>query len=155
LVVVCAERQAEAGNAFRNSYLFDAPTRTLWVHGGRLDSVGSFVLVLVHALAHVHVGSMHSDSDRAFQAEFYRCLKLCCAELFYASARANSAVGAAVMARQLRAASVFEAMFAEVPSEREQLDLVQALAAADPHFLDEALAERSEQYRQQQQLEEE
>lgn len=70
------------GNAFCNSVFFDAATSTLCVRQERLESVGEYALVLAHALAHVHIGSMVADSDPAFMYEFHRCLHALCEDSF-------------------------------------------------------------------------
>lgn len=43
-------------NAYRNSFFFDANNRILYVRTARLDTVGEFVVVLVHTLAHIKAG---------------------------------------------------------------------------------------------------
>ena len=54
---------AYVGTAFCNSVQFDAGSNTLLIRVERLDSVGAYMLVLAHSLAHIRVGSMHSDGD--------------------------------------------------------------------------------------------
>ena len=44
-------------NAYRNSFHFDANNRILYMRTARLDSVGEFVTVLVHTLAHIKAGA--------------------------------------------------------------------------------------------------
>jgi hypothetical protein len=43
-------------NLYRNSFHFDASNRIVYIRAARLDTVGEFVLVLVHCLAHIHSG---------------------------------------------------------------------------------------------------
>ena len=43
-------------NAYRNSFYYDANNRILYMREARLDSVGQFVTVLVHTLAHIKAG---------------------------------------------------------------------------------------------------
>jgi hypothetical protein len=43
-------------NAYRNSFYFDAVNRILYIREARLDSVGQFITVLVHTLAHIKSG---------------------------------------------------------------------------------------------------
>ena len=45
-------------NLYRNSFHFDANNRILYVRAARLDTVGEFVLVLVHCLAHIKSGRL-------------------------------------------------------------------------------------------------
>ena len=133
-------------NAFRRSFFYEPETSTLWLHAERLDNVGGFLLVLVHALAHIQVGDLDHDASPRFMAEFYRCMKVCSAELFFASARSCSPAGAAAMSRQLQAASIFEALFAEVPTQSDELAVVQQLVAGEADVLDETLLERLRLY---------
>ncbi len=70
------------GNAFCNSIYFDAASSSLVVRLERLDTVGEYAVVLAHALAHVHVGSMLSDADATFLHEFHRCLHVLCEDIF-------------------------------------------------------------------------
>ena len=69
-------------NAFRNSFMFDAKNKILYVRLERLENVGEFILVLVHTLAHIQVGNFNNDADPEFVNEFYRCLSICCNDLF-------------------------------------------------------------------------
>ena len=70
-------------NAFRNSFMYDAKNRILYMRLERLDNVGEFVLVLVHILSHIQVGSFDNDIDPRFVREFYRCLSICCNDIFF------------------------------------------------------------------------
>lgn len=60
-------------NAYRNSFFFDANNRILYVRTARLDTVGEFVVVLVHTLAHIKAGEylkMCLSLDFVFPATF-------------------------------------------------------------------------------------
>lgn len=82
-------------NAFRNSFAYDANNRILYIRLERLDDVGEFVLVLVHTLSHIHVGSFSNDWDPTFVKEFYHSLSICCSELFFSRYRHSSRLAAA------------------------------------------------------------
>ena len=69
-------------NAFCNSFMFDTKNRILYVRLERLENVGEFILVLVHVLAHIQVRNLSNDTDPEFVKEFYRCLSICCNDLF-------------------------------------------------------------------------
>jgi len=43
-------------NAYRNSFYFDANNSILYLRAARLETVGEFVVVLVHTLAHIKSG---------------------------------------------------------------------------------------------------
>ena len=49
---------------------YDPNNRILYLRRDRLENVGEFILVLVHTLAHVHVGDMRNDADPNFLKEF-------------------------------------------------------------------------------------
>ena len=69
-------------NAFCNSFMFDAKNRILYIRQERLENVGEFILVLIHILSHIKVGNFNNDADPKFVGEFYRCLSICCNDLF-------------------------------------------------------------------------
>ena len=69
-------------NAFCNSFMYDDKNRILHMRLERLENVGEFILILVHILSHIHIGSLDNDSDPRFVREFYRCLSVCCSDLF-------------------------------------------------------------------------
>ena len=50
-------------NAYRNSFHYDANNRILYMRTARLESVGQFVLVLVHTLAHIHAGEFMREGS--------------------------------------------------------------------------------------------
>ncbi|XP_033122761.1 uncharacterized protein LOC117121631 [Anneissia japonica] len=79
-------------NAYRNSYHFDDSSQILYMRLSRLDFVGDFVLVLVHALAHIKIGDMIDDTDQDFTREFYSALSTVCNDLFFARYRRTSAL---------------------------------------------------------------
>ena len=80
-----------AFNAFKNSMYFDAPSCTLFIRIERMQSLGDFVLVIMHAVAHVTAHSMESDAEPAFLREFHRALRVCCEDLFFARMSYRSA----------------------------------------------------------------
>lgn len=47
-----------ARNAFRNSFHYDANNRILYIRAARLDTVGDFIVVLIHSLAHIKAGTL-------------------------------------------------------------------------------------------------
>ncbi|XP_022100041.1 trichohyalin-like [Acanthaster planci] len=76
-----------ARNTYRNSYHFDDTNKILYVRQARLDTVGEFVLVLVHALAHIKTGDMRDDTSAGFTREFHQALSAVCNDLFFARYR--------------------------------------------------------------------
>ena len=47
-------------NPFRNSFYYDANNHILYIRTARLESVGEFIVVLVHTLAHIKSGEISS-----------------------------------------------------------------------------------------------
>jgi hypothetical protein len=83
--------------AFPNSYWYDASENRLWIRQERLSDPGEFVLVLLHALAHVSAsedGETFHDHDAAFTERFLGLMQVVCSELYFSrSLRALHAVG--------------------------------------------------------------
>ncbi|XP_019364073.1 PREDICTED: uncharacterized protein LOC109291478 [Gavialis gangeticus] len=70
------------GNAFRNSFFYQNFEKKLFVLRECLGSVGSFLLLLVHCLAHIAAADLSQDSSPAFLRLFYQALKACLSETF-------------------------------------------------------------------------
>lgn len=79
-------------NAYRNSFAYDKKSGILYVRRQRLDSVGEFLLVLSHTLAHIKTNDLRDDTNPLFIREFYRCLAVCCDDLFFARYRRSQAL---------------------------------------------------------------
>lgn len=60
---------------------------TLFVARECLASVGSFVLLLIHCLAHIAAKDLHQDSSPAFLRSFYKVFVMCTG--LFASANCN------------------------------------------------------------------
>lgn len=52
--------------------------KTLFIERECLASVGSFVLLLIHCLAHMVAEDFHQDSSPAFQRSFYKVHRALC-----------------------------------------------------------------------------
>lgn len=61
-------------NAFRNSVFYENGRRIIFVRRERMDSIGEFVVVILHTLAHIKVGDMTDDSNTLFLREFYKVI---------------------------------------------------------------------------------
>ncbi|XP_070621681.1 uncharacterized protein [Erythrolamprus reginae] len=92
------------GNAFRNTFYYQTPGHQLFVLRESLACAGSFVLLLVHCLAHITANDFNQDSKPAFRRLFYQALKACLGELFslrlQASAFSEEAQSAAAVINQ-------------------------------------------------------
>jgi hypothetical protein len=80
-------KNSYGANAFRNSFYWDAKTRHLYVRQERMENVGDYILLLVHALAHIKANpaDLGNDLDPKFMKEFYVSLKLLGMSLFQSS----------------------------------------------------------------------
>ena len=61
-------------NCFRNSIFYEHSRKILFVRRERMESIGDFVLVIVHSLAHVHADDLVADSNPIFLRTFYKVL---------------------------------------------------------------------------------
>ncbi|XP_025063397.1 uncharacterized protein LOC106722341 [Alligator sinensis] len=75
-------RSNAVGNAFQNSFFYQNFEKKLFVLRECLGSVGSFLLLLVHCLAHITAADLSQDSSPAFLRLFYQALKACLSETF-------------------------------------------------------------------------
>ena len=73
-------------NAYRHSYYFDPEKMLLFIRKERTESVGEFMIVIVHALAHVHIKDMREDTNPFFLRHFYRGLRVICTDMFFGRA---------------------------------------------------------------------
>ena len=121
-------------NAYRNSFFFDANNKILYMRRDRLESVGDFILVLVHTLAHIKVENMIDDSDPAFVKEFYKSISVVCNDLFFARYKRSSALSSAMMSfpeetKQLEDAGKFvlESVFGDAHNEIDRQNVIDEL----------------------------
>jgi hypothetical protein len=90
-------------NAFRNSYHYDPPTRTLFLHRARAQSAGDAAVAVVHAMAHLRAADKHwSDADPRFRKELYRCLRVLYGDLFTRSQQRAEEVANVITLEQAR-----------------------------------------------------
>lgn len=59
-------------NCFRNSFYYEHATKILFIREERMETVGEFVLVVVHCLSHVKVDDLTNDYNPDFLREFYK-----------------------------------------------------------------------------------
>uniref|UniRef100_A0A8C2N3W6 Predicted gene, 32742 n=1 Tax=Cricetulus griseus TaxID=10029 RepID=A0A8C2N3W6_CRIGR len=70
------------GNAFEGSFFYQSTENTLFVGRECLASVGRFVLLLIHCLAHITTGDFNQDCNPKFLGSFYEGLKAYFKEAF-------------------------------------------------------------------------
>ncbi|XP_062464681.1 uncharacterized protein LOC134158598 isoform X3 [Pezoporus occidentalis] len=70
------------GNAFRNSFFYQHSKHKLFILKDCLSSVGSFLLLLVHCLAHITAADFNHDTNPLFLRLFHQALKACLTETF-------------------------------------------------------------------------
>lgn len=59
-------------NAFRNSFFYERSRQILFIRQERMDSVGDFVVLMMHCLAHIKVDDLVDDNNVLFLREFYK-----------------------------------------------------------------------------------
>jgi hypothetical protein len=59
-------------NAFRNSFFYEHSRQILFVREERLHSVGDFVVVIMHCLAHILADDLSDDQNPLFLRAFYK-----------------------------------------------------------------------------------
>ena len=59
-------------NCFRNSFHYQHTTKILFIREERMETVGEFVLVVMHCMAHIKVDELTDDYNPHFLREFYK-----------------------------------------------------------------------------------
>ena len=59
-------------NAFRHSFFYEHARKILFVRQERMQSVGDFLVVIMHCLAHIKVDDLTDDQNPLFLREFYK-----------------------------------------------------------------------------------
>lgn len=59
-------------NAFRNSFFYEHTRQILFVREERLNSVGDFIVVIMHCLSHILVDDLADDQNPLFLRAFYK-----------------------------------------------------------------------------------
>jgi len=78
-----------AKNAFRNSFFYERSRKILFVRQERMDSVGDFVVLVMHCLAHIKVDDLKDDNNVLFLREFYKTMRVCCQDMFFSRSRST------------------------------------------------------------------
>ncbi|XP_053942773.1 uncharacterized protein LOC128854346 [Cuculus canorus] len=73
---------AATGNAFRNSFFYQNTKNKLFILRDCLSSVGSFLLLLVHCVAHIAAADFNHDASPRFLRLFHQAVKACLSEMF-------------------------------------------------------------------------
>lgn len=141
--------------AFRNSWYFVPEEYTLYIRIQRLENLGGFVLVLVHALAHLGSSANiteYDDRNPAFVRSFLMVLRTLCSDLVHSRATAPL-----LLASQDRKEKTKDPDLSSLVTEVREvvvdnmIDLVptsepQAALGHDAHFAREKLLRRLGQY---------
>jgi len=59
-------------NCFRNSFHYQHTTKILFIREERMETIGEFVLVVMHCMAHIKVDELTDDYNPHFLREFYK-----------------------------------------------------------------------------------
>ena len=126
----------------------------------RLETVGEFVLVLIHCLAHLKVQDLRDDTDPSFVKQFHRCLAIACDDLFFARYRRSSVFEQSALTPQTgddnlekMSSEMLENNLKEAHSARSDvvgdlldLKLLRGSSKDGVHFSREGLVERLSKY---------
>ncbi|KAM3921492.1 uncharacterized protein RB166_010883 [Leptodactylus fuscus] len=82
-ITSCLPSKSYKGNAFSQSFIYQGNENKLFVSREYLQSVGSFILLLVHCACHITAGDFNDDSNPLFLRHFYQALKVCLSEGFF------------------------------------------------------------------------
>lgn len=74
-------------------FRFDEGNGILYVRLARLreDSVGRFVMLLVHTMSHIAACDLSDDTNPQFMSEFYKGLATLCDDLFFSRYKGGKA----------------------------------------------------------------
>lgn len=70
-------------NAFRSSFFYEHSRQILFIREERLHSVGDFVVVIMHCLAHILADDLSDDQNPLFLRAFYKVSSFNCTEDFF------------------------------------------------------------------------
>ncbi|XP_050777458.1 uncharacterized protein LOC127033574 [Gopherus flavomarginatus] len=113
------------GNAFQNSFFYQISEKKLFILREYLGCVGSFILLLVHCLAHITAADLSHDSSPTFQRLFYQALKACLSEMFFLRLRMS-----AVLQDNKSSVKISEILLKGEPFSEEKLNLISQLLDA-------------------------
>ena len=57
---------------FRHSFHYERARKILFIRKERLESIGEFILVIVHCLSHITINDLSDDSQPMFLRYFYK-----------------------------------------------------------------------------------
>ncbi|XP_070551209.1 uncharacterized protein [Ptychodera flava] len=78
-------------NMFRNSFFYQHAQNILFVRQERLESVGEFIMVVLHCIAHIKVGDLTDDRNPLFLREFFKLMNIVCQDMFFSRSRTTPA----------------------------------------------------------------
>ncbi|CAH1270801.1 Hypp4442 [Branchiostoma lanceolatum] len=139
-------------NAFRHSFLFQHAKKILFIRKERMESVGEFVVVLLHCLAHIKVNDLADDNNPYFLREFYKAIKLCCQDMFFARSRSSNTSSALIGGRPANGRTALEAAFRHSTTSERRGHVVSELintkvtAPVEAEFSSQHVSERMANY---------
>nr|XP_035962756.1 uncharacterized protein LOC118544906 [Halichoerus grypus] len=77
-------------NAFQGSFFYQSAENTLFIGRESLASAGSFILLLIHCLAHIATEDFCQDANPAFLRSFYKGLRAYFGEAFSTTLRVSA-----------------------------------------------------------------
>ncbi|XP_078608959.1 uncharacterized protein LOC144880579 isoform X5 [Branchiostoma floridae x Branchiostoma japonicum] len=139
-------------NAFRHSFMYQSAKKILFIRKERMESVGEFVVVLLHCLAHIKVNDLADDNNPYFLREFYKAIKLCCQDMFFARSRSTNTSSALIGGRPANDRTALEAAFRHSTTSEKRGHVVSELintkvtAPVEAEFSSQHVSERMANY---------
>ncbi|XP_069802750.1 uncharacterized protein [Dendropsophus ebraccatus] len=122
-VTSCLPSNSYKGNAFSHSFFYQGTENNLFVSREYLQSVGSFILLVVHCTCHIAVGDFNDDSNPLFRRTLYQALQVCFTEGFLARLQFPSSHSQCIKSEYVNGSKPQEAkLFSQ-----EKLDLLSTL----------------------------
>ena len=64
-------------NAYRHSFFYEHAQKILFIRKERMESIGEFVLLILHCMSHVAVDDLRDDANPLFLRVFYKVRIYC------------------------------------------------------------------------------
>ncbi|CAH1789583.1 unnamed protein product [Owenia fusiformis] len=111
-------------NAFRNSFFYEHARKILFIRRERMDSIGDFVVVILHCLAHISVDDLTDDANPMFLRQFYKSLRVVCQDMFFSRSHTKPTSSALIGGSPTNGRTALETAFKHTRSSDEKSNVV-------------------------------
>ncbi|XP_013391352.1 uncharacterized protein LOC106159584 [Lingula anatina] len=135
-------------NAFRNSFFYEHARKILFIRAERLESVGDFIVVILHCLAHIKVGDLADDTNPLFLRQFYKSMRAVCQDMFFARSRSTTNAESLIGSGSGRTALEKAFKHAKTPDQKANVfgELVEQKMTGNVDFSDKTMSNRIQGY---------